>query len=421
MHVGGVQLQFVENGRVFGPVIRIHVITVAAAIVVVVVVDNDVVVVVVQQFVGVEDHEVDHGGRVGQRRSVADKVHGTVVVMMVMVMVVHAAGDGRGVRRGRRGRQVRVVVDGLRGRVRVRRLHHVHLVLGVVLRLDGGRGVVVIRAVGAVHAARLVVLVAVVVVARRRLVVVVRAAARLVHVVAVVGGRGVGVVVRPAASVVVVVALVDGAAAQVQHGGRRALVVSGGAGDGHRGRRRRPLPDEREHWHVVGHRGRLAVDGGRGLRSAGERGREVVHHHRRVHARRLLHRVVAVHAGGRRPVLLVIMVVAGARVRGRWRLVVLKPGHGGGRGAGNVDGRFRAATVVVAHAQVRQASASGICRKQRRESRCQYNNYYYNISVGETMQGVPDYELANHLLLTKAHLLRALRALYRLFLFIVLF
>jgi len=255
MNVGGVQLEFVERGGVM----------VVAVVVVVVVglraaaISVHVEIVVGQQFCGIEDHIVDV--RCGPVH--ADKVHGPVVLHTDRI----AAGAALEARRRRGGRELRVVIHVLR-RHRVHQIQRFRAVFGLnggVLQLLLLPGVIADADADAVatilHLVALLVAVAVNMVMHRG-----------GRVVIVVGGQ----VVLPTAVAALHGALVYGAAAQVQHGRRRTLVVTRMNGCGHVlcGR---PLihPMQLERVAAVGGRGRgrlhrLTVDGRRRLRAGRE-------------------------------------------------------------------------------------------------------------------------------------------------------
>lgn len=362
MDVGGVQLEFVERGGGCCVVVVVIVVVIvglcsAAAATVSVHVK---VVVGQHQLGGIEHHVVDllRSGDVGRHSPVGrDKVHRPVVVHADRRVALVA----RRVRRRRRGRQLCVVIHVL---YRVHQIQRFRAVLG----LDGGvlhllPGVVVIADAVAtlLHLEALLLLLVIVV---------------MVHRVMVVDG----LVVLPTDAAVVAAALtralVYGAAAQIQHGRRRTLVVS---------RRsvlsRWPLIDPLQLKHVFavgGGGGRLlTVDSRRRLRPGHEpevSGRHVLNDRRRWFGLKLLQNVIVLQPSRRRPVLMVVMlivftaattaavivvvvvtmvvmmVVVLARVRG---LLMLE--HGG-RG---FWARCRQA-AVVANAIVRKTRAAGV-------------------------------------------------------------
>jgi len=304
MDVGGVQLEFVERGR--GCVVVVVVVIVGLCSAAATVSVHIKVVVGQQQFGGIEDHVVDLLRRsrdVGRYRPIGtDKVHRPVVVHADRCVALVA----RSVRRRRRGRQLCVVIHVLH-RHRVHQIQRFRAVLG----FDGGvlhllPGVVVIADTVAtlLHLEAVLLLLVVVMVVHRGRVMVVD-----------------GLVVLPTDAAVVATALpralVYGAASQIQHGGRRTLVVS----------RRSvlswwPLVDPLQLKHVVAVGGgggggllhRLTVDGRRRLRPGHEpevSGGHVLNDRRRWRrfGLKLLKNVIILQSSRRRPVLRVVMLI----------------------------------------------------------------------------------------------------------------
>jgi len=321
MDVGGVQLKLAEPGRggVVVVVIVVVVVVVGLCSAAAAVSVHVKIVVGQQQFGGIEDHVVDdvlRTGDVGRHRPVgADKVHRHVVVHADRRRRHRAALEARRVRRRRRGRQLSVVIHVLH-RHRVHQIQRLRAVLG----LDGGvlqllPGVVVV-----------VVVVADAVATRLHLKALLMLGLLLVIVVVVHRGRLMvfdGLVVLPtdAADVVAAAlprALVYGAAAQVQHGRRRTLVVSRRSGG--RVLSGWPLvvdPLQLEHVVVVGggrllHR--LTVDGRRRLRPGHEPevgGGHVLNDRRRRRriGLKLLQDLIVLQPGRCRPVLMLVMLI----------------------------------------------------------------------------------------------------------------
>jgi len=210
MDVGGVQLEFVERGGGGGCVVVVVVIvglcSTAATVSV-----HVKVVVGQQQLSGIEDHVVHllRSGDVGRHCPVgADKVHRPVVVHADRRIALVA----RRIRRRRRGRQLCIIIHVLY-RHRVHQIQRFRAILG----LDGGvlhlPGVVVIAdaITTLLHLEALLLLLEIVVMVPRVMIVD-------------------GLVVLPTDAAVVAAALpralMYGAAAQIQHGRRRTLVVS---------------------------------------------------------------------------------------------------------------------------------------------------------------------------------------------------